>query len=52
MAVTRATAIVVRVSTAAIRPASALGSTARLNMTVPSAFGTYQSVSASPLVTE
>ena len=33
-------------------PASAVGSTARLNMTTPSAFGTYQSVSAMPLVTE
>ena len=28
------------------------GSTARLNMTVPIAFGMYHSVSASPLVTE
>ena len=52
MAVTSATASVVRVRTAAIRPASAFGSTARLNITVPSAFGTYHSVSASPLVTE
>ena len=39
MAVASATAIVVRVRTAAIRPASAFGSTARLNITVPSAFG-------------
>ncbi len=52
IAVARATARVVRVRTDAIRPASAFGSTARLNMTVPSALGTYHSVSASPLVTE
>ena len=49
MSVTR---IVVRLRTAAMWPASAFGSTARLNMTVPSAFGMYHSVSASPLVTE
>ena len=52
IAVTRATASVVRVRTAAIRPASSFGSTARLNITVPIAFGMYHSVSASPLVTE
>jgi len=52
IAATAVTAMVVLVRMAATRPASAPGSTARLNMTIPSAFGTYQRVSASPLVTE
>ena len=47
MAVTAVRAMVVRVSTAATRPASDPGVTARLNMTTPRALGTYQSVSAS-----